>query len=146
MTQSGSRPSPKYVTNPYENINLENITVTAKILNSLAVGIPAVVTTHDRNSVAITGKSLSEILQTYYDAGVEHVEVVIDIAGQKVAAVGKIYRKVNKQTGRTTYWLYPLYPAQSLLRDLLRRYRADAPRKAKRPLPVTILAVVPKPK
>ncbi len=143
MAQSGPSPNPKYVTGPYEHVNLENISVTAKVLNTLAVGIPAVVTAHDRNYVAITGKGLSEILQAYYDASVQRVEVVIDVAGQKVAATGKIYKKINKQNGRTTYWLYPIYPAQALLRDMLRRYRGDAPRHAKKPLPITVLAVMP---
>jgi hypothetical protein len=146
MAQLDPGADPKYITGPHKNTNLENITVSAKILNALAVGIPAVVTAHDRNSVAITGKNLSEMLQAYYDAGVQRVEVVIDVAGQKVAATCRIYQKTSKQAGRATYWLYPLYPAQALLREMLRRHRGEAPRKAKRPLPITVVAVVPKPK
>jgi hypothetical protein len=102
------------------------------------------VTVHDSNYVAISGKPLSDLLKTFYDAGVRHVVVVIDAAGQRLAAEAKVYRKTRG--GHTYYWLYPLQPAQSLLRDMLRRYRGDAPRNAKRPLPVAVAAVVPKPK
>jgi len=104
------------------------------------------VTVHDSNYVAISGRPLSDLLRAFYDAGVRHVVVVVDAAGRRLTAEAKVYRRTDKRSGHTYYWLYPLQPAQALLRDMLRRYRGDAPRNAKRPLPVTVLAVVPKPK
>ncbi len=109
-----------------------------------AVGVPAHISIHDRSYVAISGgRSLSDVLMPYYAAGVRYVEVVIDVEGQRLAAEAKIYRRTDKQSGRIYLWLYPLQPAQRLLREMLRRYRGDAPRHAKRPLPVTVLAVMP---
>jgi hypothetical protein len=123
---------------------MENIRVTPTFANIIATGVPAFVTVHDSNYVAISGRPLSDLLRAFYDAGVRHVVVIIDAAGQRLTAEAKVYRKTRG--GRTYYWLYPLQPAQSLLRDMLHRYRGDAPRNAKRPLPVAVVAVVPKPK
>ena len=134
------------VTNPHKGEIMENITITHKFASTVVAGVPAFVSVHDSNYVAISGKPLSDLLRAFYDAGVRNVEVVIDAAGQRLAAEAKVYRRTDKRSGRTYYWLYPLQPAQSLLRDMLRRYRGDAPRNAKRPLPVSVVAVVPKPK
>jgi len=101
------------------------------------------VSVHDNNYVAISGRPLSDLLRAFYDAGVRRVEVVIEAAGQRLAAEANVHRRTDKRSGRVYYWLYPLQPAQSLLRDMLRRYRGGAPRNAKRPLPAAILAIMP---
>ena len=149
MNQLTPKPAPEPVTTPHNGEKMENITVThslAYAFSTVATGVPAFVTVHDSNYVAISGRPLSDLLRAFYDAGVRHVVVVVDAAGQRLTAEAKVYRRTVRRSGHTYYWLYPLQPAQALLRDMLRRYRGDAPRNAKRPLPVTVLAVVPKPK
>jgi hypothetical protein len=147
MNQLTPNPVPELVTNPHTEEVMENITVaTHRFANTVVARLPAFVTVHDNNYVAISGKPLSDLLRAFYDAGVRRVEVVIDTAGQRLAAEAKVHRRTDKRSGHTYYWLYPLQPAQSLLRDMLRRYRGDAPRNAKKPLPITIPAVLPKPK
>ena len=121
-----------------------NITVALTYANTVVAGVPAFVSVHDSSYVAISGRSLSDLLKAFYDAGVRRVEVVIEVAGQRLAAEANVHRRTDKRSGRAYYWLYPLQPTQSLLRDMLRKYRGDAPRNAKRPLPVAIHAVVPK--
>jgi|GEM_PF-2140842 hypothetical protein len=145
MAQQGPHPSAEPVTDPRLGRNITNLTPTSKLLG--AVGIPANISVHDSSYVAISGgRSLSDILMPYYAAGVRRVEIVIDVEGQRLAAVAKIYRRTDKKSGRVYLSLYPLQPAQRLLRDLLRRYRGDAVPNAKRPLPIAILAIIPKPK
>jgi hypothetical protein len=145
MAQQGPHPTAEPVTNPRLERNLTNLTPTSKLLG--AVGIPANISVHDSSYVAISGgRSLSDVLMPYYAAGVRRVEIVIDVEGQRLAAEAKIYRRTDKQSGRVYLWLYPLQPAQRLLRDLLRRYRGDAAPNAKRHLPIAILAIIPKPK
>ncbi len=116
---------------------------TANILTATAA-VPGHVVVHGKHAVGITANGLADLLKAFYEAGVRHVQVVIDVAGQRLAVDAAVYRRTNKRSGRTLYWLYPLGTAQTLLRDLHRRYRADAPRNAKRPLPVAIIAVLPK--
>jgi hypothetical protein len=101
---------------------------------------------HGKHAVGIKADGLADLLQTFYEAGVRRVQAIVDIAGQRLAIDAAIYRKIDKRRGRTLYWLYPLGTAQSLLRDLMYKHRASAPRGAKRPLPVAIFAVLPKPK
>jgi hypothetical protein len=146
MNQLTPNPTSGPVTNPHTEKIMENITVTHTFASTVVAGVPAFVTVHDNNSVAISGRPLSDLLRAFYETGVRHVVVVIDAAGQRLAAEAKVYRRTDKRSGHTYFWLYPLQPAQSLLRDMLRRYRGDAPRNAKRPLPVAILAVLPKSK
>jgi hypothetical protein len=55
MSQPNPNQNTGSVMGPYLEKNLVNITTVPKILSAIAVGIPAVVTTHDRNYVAITG-------------------------------------------------------------------------------------------
>ncbi len=145
MNQLTPNPTTGPVTNPHTGKIMENITATATFATVVS-GVPAFVTVHDSQYVAISGRPLSDLLKAFYDAGVRHVVAVIDVAGQRLAAEAKVYRRTDRRSGRTYFWLYPLQPAQSLLRDMLRRYRGDAPRNAKRPLPVAILAVLPKSK
>ena len=145
MAQHDPYPSSESVTDLHLGENIMNLTTTSKLLG--AVGIPANISAHDSTYVAISGgRSLSDILMPYYAAGIRRVEIVIDVNGQRLAAEAKIYRRTDKQSGRVYLWLYPLQPAQGLLREMLRRHRAGASPNAKRPLPVVILAMVPKPK
>jgi hypothetical protein len=135
--------NPPQVTNP--QYAQSNTAVNIFYYSSAAV-IPAHVIMHDRDAVGISGWGLAEVLKPLYEAGIRHVVVVVDAAGQRLVAEATIYRRMDKRSGRIMYWLYPLSSAQRLLRDLMRRYRGDAPRNAKRPLPVAVVAVVPKPK
>jgi len=144
MNQLTPHPNSEPVTNPHTEKIMENITVALTFANTVVAGVPAFVSVHDSNYVAISGRSLSDLLRAFYDAGVRRVEVVIEVAGQRLAAEANVHRRTDKRSGRAYYWLYPLQPAQSLLRDMLRRYRGGAPRNAKRPLPVAVLTVLPK--
>jgi hypothetical protein len=145
MAQQGPYPSSEPVTDPRLERNITNLTPTSKLFS--AVGIPASISVHDSSYVAISGgRSLSDILMPYYVTGVRRVEIVIDVAGQRLAAEAKIYRRTDKQSGRVYLWLYPLQPAQGLLREMLRRHRAGAAPNAKRPLPVIVLTILPRPK
>jgi len=144
MVQQGPHLNSEQVTDPRLGRNTTNLTSSAKLFG--AVGIPANISIHDSSYVAISGgKSLSDVLMPYYAAGVRRVEIIIEIEGQRLAAEAKIYRRTDKQSGRVYLWIYPLQPAQRLLREMLRRYRGDAAPKAKRPLPIAILAIMPKP-
>jgi len=106
--------------------------------------IPAHVIMHDKNTVGISGQKLAEILEVYYKAGISHVEAAVLVAGQPLVVDCRIYTRHDRRSNRTYFWLYPLQPGQTLLRDLYFKYRGGAPRNAKRPLPVAIHAVVPK--
>jgi len=108
--------------------------------------VPGRIIAHGKQSVGIVSDGLADLLKAFYEAGVRSVQTVVDVAGQRLVIDAAVYRKVDKRGGRVSHWLYPYGTAQTLLRDLLQKYRAGAPRKAKRPLPVAILAVVPKPK
>jgi len=129
-------PSQEY---PINNPNTANIfTATA--------AIPGHVIVHSNHAVGITADGLADLLKAFYEAGVRRVQAVIDVAGQRLAVDAAVYRRINRRSGHTSYWLYPLGTSQTLLRDLYRRNRGDAPRNAKHPLPVVILTIVPKPK
>lgn len=143
MNQQPPNPVSEPVTNPRTEKIMGNITTTLTFASTVVTGVPAFVSVHDNNYVAISGRPLSDLLRAFYDAGVRRVEVVIEAAGQRLAAEANVHRRTDKRSGRVYYWLYPLQPAQSLLRDMLRRYRDDAPRNAKRPLPAAILAIMP---
>jgi hypothetical protein len=112
----------------------------------MGAAVPGHVVVQDKRSVGITSNSLRDFLRALYEAGIRRVEAVIDVAGQRLAVDAVIYRKLDKRSSRTHYWLYPLQPAQTLLSDMLRKWRADAPHNAKRPMPIVIFAVIPKPK
>ncbi|MFZ8838215.1 MAG: hypothetical protein ACO2PM_04650 [Pyrobaculum sp.] len=140
MSQTNPTPTP-VTSSQYAQNNTANILYYAS-----AAAIPAHIIMHDKNAVGISGWGLAEVLKPLYEAGIRHVVVVVDAAGQRLVAEATIYRRVDKQSGRVMYWLYPLSSAQRLLRDLLHKYRGDAPRNAKRPLPAAVVAVVPKPK
>ncbi len=145
MNQLTPNPTTGPVTNPHTEKIMENITATVMFATVIS-GVPAFVTVHDNNYVAISGKPLSDLLRAFYDAGVRHVVAVIDVAGQRLVAEAKVYRRTDRRSGRTYYWLYPLQPAQSILRDLYLKYRGDVAPRTKRPMPVIVLAVVPKSK
>jgi hypothetical protein len=147
MNQLPPSPPTNPITDLHKERRVENITATHNMLNTIIAAVPAFVTIHDNNNyVAISGRCLSGFLGAYYEAGVRCVEAVIDVAGQRLVAEAKVYRRFDRRSGRMYYWLYLLRLAQSLLRNILRRYCGDAPRNAKRPLPITIPAVLPKPK
>jgi hypothetical protein len=112
----------------------------------MGAAVPGHVVVQDRRSVGITSNGLRDFLRALYEAGIRHVQVVVDVAGQRLAVDAVIYRKLDKRGGRAHYWLYPLQPAQTLLSDMLHKWRADAPYNAKRPMPIVIFAVIPKPK
>ena len=144
MNQLTPHPNSEPVTNPHTEKIMENITVALTFANTVVAGVPAFVSVHDSSYVAISGKPLSDLLRAFYDAGVRRVEVVIEAAGQRLAAEANVHRRTDKRSGRAYYWLYPLQPAQYLLRDMLRRYRGDASYNAKRPMPIKILTIMPK--
>jgi len=108
--------------------------------------VPGHVVVHGKKTVGIVSNGLADLLKAFYEAGVRHVQAVIDVAGQRLAIDAVVYRKINRRSGRVSYWLYPLGTAQTLLRDLLHKHRAGAAPNTKRPLPVAIFAVLPKPK
>jgi len=138
MVQNGAVPPgigpPKLTGN-----QIINQTVTAS-----HAGVPAYLIIHDKGAVGIGGPKLSEILSLYHKAGVEYVEVVVVVDGQVVLADCKINVRRHKQRGKTYMWAYPLQPAQAFLREVYRRYRGEAPRRARKPMPVLILALRPK--
>ena len=135
------------ITHPTHN-NVTSIKLFADNLLGMPfrAAIPAHVVMHDKNAVGISGQKLAEILEVYYKAGISRVEAAVLVDGQPLVVDCRIYTRHDQRRNRTYYWLYPLGTGQSLLRDMLRRHRGDAPRNAKRPLPAAILAVVPKPK
>jgi hypothetical protein len=101
---------------------------------------------HDKGVVGISGPKLAENLEVYYRAGVRQVEAVVLVAGQPLAVDGTINVRHDRRSGRTYLWLYPLQPAQSILRDLYLKHRGDAAPRAKKPMPIIVLTVRPKPK
>ncbi len=117
--------------------NVVNLFVTA-------AAVPAHVIMHARDAVGISSPALAETLKQLYESNIRRVLIVAEVAGQRLAAEAAIYRRFDRRSGRIYHWLYPLQPAQSLLRDMLHKYRGGAPYNAKRPLPITILAVMPK--
>ncbi len=118
-----------------------NLTVTPAAIQT---AIPAFVISHEKNVVAISGPKLAEVLGVYYKAGIRHVEAAVIAGGQLLLADCTITARHNKQRSRTYFWLYPLQPAQTLFRDLYRKYRGEAPRRVRKPMPVLILTVKPK--
>ena len=134
-------PNTNPVTNPLSLRKGVNITVAT-------AAIPGYVIMHDKNAVAISGQKLAEVLSQLYEAGFRYVEAVVEVAGQRIAVDAAIYSKYDKRRNRAYYWLYPLQPGQSVLRDMFLKYRSGAARHAKRPMPVIIhqIAVSLKPK
>ena len=132
---------PNPVTSPQALKNAVNIYVTA-------VAIPGHVIMHDKNAVAISGQKLAEVLRQLYEAGLRRVEAVVEVAGQRIAVDAAIYSKHDRRRSRTYFWLYPLQPGQSVLRDMFFKYRGGATPRAKRPMPVIIhqIAVALEPK
>jgi len=118
-----------------------NITVTP---TTIQAAIPAYVISHEKNVVAISGPKLAAVLDVYYKAGIRHVEAAVIVGGQLLQVDCTIAARRNKQRNRTYLWLYPLQPAQTLFRDLYRKYRGETPRRARKPMPVLILTVKPK--
>jgi hypothetical protein len=96
------------VTDPHKERRVGNITVTHTFANTVVAEVPAFVTIHDNHYVAVSGRSLSDLLGAYYAAGFRRVEVVIDAAGQRLAAEAKVYRRFNRRSGRMYFWLYSL--------------------------------------
>lgn len=118
-----------------------NITI---LPTTAQAAIPAYVVSHEKNVVIISGSKLAEALAVYYKAGIRRVEAAVSVDGQLLWVDCTIVARHDRQRNRTYFGLYPLQPAQSLLRDLYRKHRGEAPRRARRPMPVSILAVKPK--
>lgn len=108
MNQQTPNPVSEPVTNPHTEKIMGNITTALTFANTVVAGVPAFVSVHDNNYVAISGRPLSDLLRAFYDAGVRRVEVVIDAAGQRLAAEAKVYRRFNRRSGRMYFWLYSL--------------------------------------
>jgi len=108
------------------------------------VALPGHAVVHDRRSVAITSNGLAGLLGVLYEANMRNVTAVIEVAGQRLMIEAVIYRKFDRRSGRVRYLLYPLQPAQSLLRDMLAKWRDGASPGVKRPMPVVIYNVTPK--
>jgi hypothetical protein len=102
------------------------------------------VASHEKNIVIISGPKLAEALAVYYKAGIRRVEAAVSFDGQLLWVDCTIVVRRDRQRNRVYLRLYPLQPAQSLLRDLYRRYRGDAPRRARRPMPVLVFVIKPK--
>ena len=106
-------------------------------------GIPASVALYGK-FVAISGRELSNKLETLYLSGVREVEAVVDVPGRRVMVIGKIYKRYKKDTGRTYYFIYPRHAAQVLLRELYFMYRGDAAPNTRNPLPVIVVVIMPR--
>jgi len=119
-------------------------TQTAAGLLMTNAALPAHVVVHDRRSVAIASSALADLLKSLYEAGLRDVVVVVEAAGQRLAVEASIYRKFDRRSGRIYHLLYPRQPAQSLLRDMLNKWRGNAPPDVKRPMPIVIYSVTPK--
>jgi hypothetical protein len=107
-----------------------------------AWGVPASVSQYGSNFVVISGPELSKQLEELYTSGVREVEVVVDVPGHRLVAVGKIYALRKRST--TYYYIYPHDAAQRLLRELYHKYRGDAPTGTKKPVPVIVVAIIPR--
>jgi hypothetical protein len=134
MERQTVHPNPNSVTNPTVLKNMVNITVAT-------AAIPGYVIMQDKNAVAISGQKLAEVLSQLYEAGFRYVEAVVEVAGQRIVVDAAIYSKYDKRRNRTYFWLYPLQPGQSVLRDMFLKYRNGAARHAKRPMPVIIYQI-----
>jgi hypothetical protein len=143
MEPQPAHTTPNSVTNPTALKNMANLTVTTTL-----VAVPGHIIRHDKNSVVIGGEKFSEILRQLYESGFRRVEVLIEVARQKIVVEGVIYKKHDSRRGRTHFTLYPLQPGQAVLRMLSDEHRRDAAPYAKKPLPVLIhqIAVPLKPK
>lgn len=130
-------PTVNSVTNPSVLNNSRNIF-------SPTAGLPAVIKQHDRNSVVIAGRRLGEMLEKFHGAGVKRVELIIEINGRQIAVAGSIYKKTNKRTKQSYYYVYPLGADQVLLREKYLMFRGAAESHSKTPLPVIVYSVMPK--
>jgi len=108
----------------------------------VSASIPASVSLYGRNFVVISGPELSRQLEKLYTSGVQEVEVVLDVPGHRLMATGKIY--VLRKRNTVYYYIYPRDAAQRLLRELYYKYRNNAPAGAKKPMPVIIVAIIPR--
>jgi len=130
-------PTTNPVTDPLTFNNPKNIF-------SPTTGLPAVIKQHDRNSIAISGKRLGEMLEKLHNVGIKKVELVIEIGGRQIAVAGSIYKKINKHTRQNYYYIYPLGADQVLLRERYLAFRGAAEPYSKTPLPVIVYSVIPK--
>jgi len=89
---------------------------------------------------------LTPLLAALSEAGIRHVSVIIEVASHRLVVDATINRRVDRRNGHVYFWLYPLGPGQTLLRDVYLKHRAGASRGAKNPLPVVIYSVSPKSK
>jgi len=108
----------------------------------IPASIPASVSLYGKNFVVISGPELSRRLEEFYTSGVREVEVVVDIPGHRLVATGKIYALHRRST--TYYYIYPHDATQRLLRELYYRHRSGAPAGVKKPVPVIIVAIIPR--
>jgi hypothetical protein len=106
--------------------------------------LPAVVISHSKDAVLISGERLGEVFEVYYGGGVRQVDAVIGLDGQQLVVTCTIHRKVDGRTGRVYYWLYPLGAGQQLLRERYKAFRGAAEKYAKTPMPIIIYSIMPK--
>ncbi len=130
-------PGTTVTTSPTPKTNT-NIIVTA------ISGLPAVVVSHSKDAVLISGERLSEMLEVYYSGGVRQVDAVIGLDGQQLVITCTVHRKVDGRTNRIYYWLYPIGAGQHLLRERYKAFRGAAERHAKTPMPIVIYSIMPK--
>ena len=107
-------------------------------------GLSAVVKSHDKGAVVITGKRLNEILEKLHTIGITRIDLVVELDGRQIVISGSIYRKTDKRTGRSYYSIYPVGTDQVLLRSRYQAFRGNAEKYSKTPLPILIYAIVPK--
>ena len=107
-------------------------------------GLSAAVKVHDKRAVGIFGNRLSEVLEKLYNIGVRKVDLVVDVGGRQIVITASIYKKVDRRSGRTYYWGYPIGSDQIFLREKYKAFRGEAERYAKTPMPIVVYMIMPK--
>jgi hypothetical protein len=107
-------------------------------------GLPAVIKQHARNSVVISGKKLGEMLEKFHTRGINRVDLVVEIEGRQIVVTGSIYKKTNKHTKQSYYYIYPLGVDQVFLRKKYLTFRGAAESHSKTPLPIIVYSIIPK--
>jgi hypothetical protein len=95
--------------------------------------------------VLISSRALQPVLAAYRRANVRALHVVLHAGGLVVQGLASIVPKRSSKSGPPALYLYPLGELQKLLRALYLQQRDSAPRRARRPLPVVVLALAPAP-
>ena len=108
-------------------------------------GLSATVAVRDKTTVGIFGSRLSEVLGNLYNAGIRKADLVVDVNGHQIVITVSIYKRVDRRSGRTYYWAYPLRSDQIFLRERYKAFRGEAERYAKTPMPIVVYMIMPKP-